>query len=310
MDAAESKPPAPAGAPPAKGGPAATAPLMGEQQQVLPLRQTRTSNSGPLINLQKRAKRSGKAEGSPEEAPGQSYPAEQDDEGALSSGRSVPTEEAVAAEQALPAAHDSAAPAEQEAREGEAAAEAHAGPEQPAFSEGVTGDAQPKKKARKGAQEAGGKQQGQRKQAAQSKEKAAAKSRPAVPGITRLPSKYTKDSPALDKLNKKLREEGQEHLLGLAERLTGYLEPINSNSYYRLEEGKVVRSMVNIIPLLEEQWVKKHPGQKLPAGRHCNYALGPLFTCLFSIHLSMHACCLAQDCEWPDSACGQCCHQL
>ena len=286
---------------------------MGEQQRVLPPRQSRTSNSGPLINLQKRAKKSGKAEGSPEEPPGQSHPAEQDDDAALSNRRSGPREEAVAAEPASGAAHDSMAPAEQEAapaHEGEAAAEAHAGPEQPAFSEGVLEDAQPKKKARKGPKEAKDKQQGQRKQAAQPKKKAAAKSRPAVPGITSSPLKYTKDSPALDKLHKKLREEGQEHLLGLAERLTGYLEPTSCINYYRLEQGKVVRSMVNIIRLLEEQWVKKHPGQKLPAGRHCNYALGPVFTCLFSIHLSMHACCLAQDCEWPDSACGQHCHQL
>lgn len=307
MDAAESRPPAPAGAPAIKEGPAATAPLMGEQQRVLPLRQTRTSDSGPLIELQKRAERgarkSSKAEGNPKEAPGQSHPAELDDDDALSSGRSGPTEEAVAAEPALLAAHDSVAPAEQEAapaHEGEAAGEAHAGPEQPAFSEGVSEDAQPKKKARKAAQEAEGKQQGQRKQAAQVKEKPAAKRRQRT---SKCPQRYTRDSPALDKLQNKLREEGREHLLGLAERLRGYLDPTSHNSNYWLY-GKVVRSMVNVIPLLEEQWVKMHPGQKLPAGRHFTYAPDPLSPCLFSIHLSMHACCLAQDCEWPISACG------
>jgi hypothetical protein len=272
---------------------------MGEQQRVLPLGQTRTSDSGPLIKLQKRAERgtrkSSKAEGNPKEAPGQSHPAEHDDDDALSSGRSGPTQEAIAAEPALLAAHDSMAPAQQEAAPAheQAAAEAHAGPEQPAFSEGVSEDAQPKNKARKGAQEAKGKQQGQLKQAAQPKEKPAAKRR-----------RRTRDSLALDKLQNRLREEGREHLLGLAEKLRGYLDPTSHNCYYWLHYGKVARSMVNVIPLLEEQWVEMHPGQKLPAGRHFTYAPHPLSPCLFSIHLSMHACCLTQHCEWHISACG------
>ena len=270
---------------------------MGEQQRVLPLRQTRTSDSGPLIKLQKRAERgarkSSKAEGNPKEAPGQSHPAEQDDNDALSSGRSGPMQEAIAAEPALLAAHDSVAPAQQEAapaHEGEAAAEAHAGPEQPAFSEGVSEDAQPKNKARKGAQEAEGKQQGQLKQAAQPKEKPAAKRRQRT---SKCPQRYTRDSLALDKLQNRLREEGREHLLGLAEKLRGYLDPTSHNCYYWLHYGKVARSMVNVIPLLEEQWVEMHPGQKLPTGRHFTYAPHPLSPCLFSIHLSMHACVLS-----------------